>query len=300
MADALSDVQTLLDDLLPGLSDPVQVAIAAGAIVIAVTALILAAVAVRRRWRRPTPLGSSPGEGLVRRPVYLDTAVVGDLLGHTEDQDHSRDLRDALESGDDQARTPGVRALNKVLSGLEAHSDLLADLDLDPEADLHAGKIVRLTGRLEPLPATDAVEILERAAPLLGMQPEPLTRDPDATSTAIHEGPLVMQLTPATGDPRRFLLILDRKALRAQPTELVDEKATVLAVTQDVLTRRDSLDIGGVIRSRLSLQVRDALSERDLGEVVVALSPVTATELDADALVFEGPGARIEVAAIYH
>lgn len=298
MADAIDAVETLLDDLLPGMSNAAQVAIAAGVAVLVLAALVAVVVAVRRRWRRPRPLGDSPGDGLVRRPAYLDTAVVGDLLGHTEQQDHSRELRDALETGDDDARTPGVRALNKVLSGLEAHDDLLADLDLDPEAGLHAGKVVRVTGRLEPLPATDAVELLERAAPLLGMQPDPLSRDP-APTTPVHVGPLVMRLTPATGDQRRFLVILDRDALRGPAADLVEEKVTVLAVAQDVLARRDSLDIGQVIRSRLSLEVRDALSERDLSEVVATLSRVTPNELDGDALEFTGPGARLEVGAIY-
>lgn len=296
-----------LDQVLPNLSDAQQLAVvvAAGVVLLAVIALIVALV-VRRRRRRPTPI-ETPADGeVIRRPVYVDPLLLDDLLGHVETRDFSGELNRALEIDDPDRRPTEVRKLNKVLVGLRQRSDLLHDLDREPETELQEGQAIIATGTLTRLPASDAAELIELAAPLLVHAANGHGPDIRSQNVGVKHPPLALRLDPSTGGDRRYLVVLDHDGLwtdlpASHPGDrsLPSGPVTVLGIVDGVLGARDRISGADVLGPELSYEVRESLRDRDLGTVATTLSNLTDQPLKERELDFEGPGARIGVAAIY-
>lgn len=300
-------MDTYLDQLLPNLSDAQQLAVvvAAGVILVALIALIVALV-LRRRRRRPTPIETPPDRDVIRRPVYVDPLLLDDLLGHVETRDFSGELNRALETDDPDRRPTEVRKLNKVLVGLRQRSDLLHDLDREPEAELQDGHAITATGTLTRLPASDAAELIELSAPLLVHAANGQGPDIRSQNVGIKAPPLALRLDPSTGGDRRYLVVLDHDGLwtdlpASSPGDrnLPSGPVTVLGIVEQVVGTRDRIDGADVLGPQLSYEVRESLRDRSLGAVAATLSTLTDRPLKERELDFEGPGARIGVAAIY-
>lgn len=293
-------MDTYLDQVLPNLSDAQQlaVAVAVGVVLLAVIALI-AALVVRRRRRRPTPIETPADREVIRRPVYVDPLLLDDLLGHVETRDFSGELNRALELDDPDRRPTEVRKLNKVLVGLRQRSDLLHDLDREPQGDLQEGHAITATGTLTRLPASDAAELIELAAPLLVHAANGHRSDIRSQNVGIKHPPLALRLDPSTGGDRRYLVVLDHDGLWTEDRNLPSGPVTVLGVVDEVLEARDRISGADVLGPKLSYEVRESLRDRDLGTVATTLSTLTDQPLKERELDFEGPGARIGVAAIY-
>lgn len=294
--------------------EPVLVAaIAAGIMVVLIGVLALAAFRRRRKTAPP-----ERREDLVRRPVYLDSVILSDVLGHLEATDHGRSLRTILEdTGEDELNQPPdeftthrddqVRLVNKAIAAAAQRRDLAIDLDEEPDADLAPGRIVRVTGTLRVLPATQVADLLERGVPLYGrsnrLQPTARAKKDDSQVLVLEETgldtsrpPVVAELeTPHVNE--RILLIMDAEGMWQDtvPTKTV----SMLAIVDRVLGRRDNLDLDDFVRPHLSLQVRSALGSRDLMEVARPLSQAAGAELKKKDLQLRGPGSTVTPAAIW-
>lgn len=293
-------MDTFLDTILPNLSDTAQLAvlIAVGVVVVALIALAVAVLARRRR-QRPTPIDKTSSSDVIRRPVYVDPLLLDDLLGHVETRDFSGELNRVLETDDPDRRPTEVRKLNKVLVGLRQRDDLLHDLDREPESDIEEGHAITVTGRLSRLPASDAAELIELSAPLLVHAANGQSPDIRSHNVGIKHPPLAMRLDPSTGGDRRYLVVLDHDGLWTEDRNLPTGPVTVLGIVEDVVNGRSRIDAEEVLAPGLSYEVRESLRDRDVAQVAATLSSLTDRPLKERELDFEGPGARIGVAAIY-
>jgi hypothetical protein len=254
----------------------------------------------------------------VRRPVYLDSVILADVLGHLEATDHGRSLRTILEdTGEEDLNQPPdeftthrddqVRLLNKAIAAAAQRHDLAVDLDKEPDADLTPGRVVRVTGTLRVLPATQVADLLERGVPLYGrpnrLQPTARSGRDEGQVLVLEEAgldttrpPVVAELeTPHLSE--KILLIMDAEGMwqDSVPTKTV----SMLAIVDRVLGRRDRLDLDDFVRPHLSLQVRSALGSRDLMEVARPLSQAAGDELRKKDLQLRGPGSTVTPAAIW-
>jgi hypothetical protein len=279
-----------------------ELAIVGGIIVVLVLAW-LAWSAWRRRRRerhveRPT--------GTVRRPIYLDADLLDDLRAHGDPNRSGSVPATTAQAASASPRTEDTRRLNDTLASLEG-SDVLIDLDADPDHGLSPGKAVVLTGTLHRHPATDAAEILELSAPLLqragGNGHATADGDTDtmaqvrADEITTDHAPFVVTLEHPSAR-HGHLLVLPRAHLRADdPTRA--GRVTVIAVVDRVLGRRDTLAPEDYLAPHLSTQGRGLLADRDLTETVTALSDVAREDLGARDLPFKGPGTLLTPAAIH-
>lgn len=288
-------------------------AIAAGIAVLLIGLLVLAAMRRRRMTAPP-----ARREELVRRPIYLDSVILADVLGHLEATDHGRSLRTILEdTGEEDLSQPPdeftthrddqVRLLNKAIAAAAQRGDLAVDLDKEPDADLTPGRVVRVTGTLRVLPATQVADLLERGVPLYGrpnrLQPTARSGRDEGQVLVLEEAgldttrpPVVAELeTPHLSE--KILLIMDAEGMWQDsiPTKTV----SMLAIVDRVLGRRDRLDLDDFVRPHLSLQVRSALGSRDLMEVARPLSQAAGDELKKKDLQLRGPGSTVTPAAIW-
>lgn len=294
--------------------EPLLVAAIAGALVVLLIGLLVLA-ALRRRRKTAPP---ERREELVRRPVYLDSVILSDVLGHLEATDHGRSLRTILEdTGEDELTQPAdeftthrddeVRLLNKAIAAASQRRDLAVDLDKEPDADLAPGRVVRVTGTLRVLPATQVADLLERGVPLYGrpnrLQPAARSGKEESQILVMEEAgldttrpPVVAEFeTPHVGE--QILLIMDAEGMWQDsiPTKTV----SMLAIVDRVLGRRDKLDLDDFVRPHLSLQVRSALGSRNLMEVARPLSQAAGSELKKRDLHLRGPGSTVTPAAIW-
>lgn len=293
-------MQAFLDQILPNLSDTAQYAVAAAAAVVLLALIALAiTLVVRRRRRRPHPIEPEASTDVIRRPVYIDPLLLDDLLGHVETRDFSGGLSEALEGDDPDRRPTEVRKLNKVLVGLRQRSDLVHDLDREPEADLTEGRAVTVTGTLSRLPASDAAELIELSAPLLVHAANGHGPDVRSRNVGIAHPALVLRLSPATGGDRGYLLVLDHECLWLEDRNLPSGPVSVLGIIEEIVDAKDRIDGNGLLAPKLSYDARESLRDRDVAEVAATLSTLTDSPLKKRELDFEGPGARIGVAAIY-
>lgn len=288
-------------------------AVAAGIAVLLIGLLVLAAVRRRRRTAPP-----ARREELVRRPVYLDSVILSDVLGHLEATDHGRNLRTILEDTGEQDlnqppdeftthRDDQVRLLNKAIAAAAQRRDLAIDLDKEPEADLTPGRVIRVTGTLRVLPATQVADLLERGVPLYGrpnrLQPSARSGHDEGQVLVLEEAgldttrPAVVAEFETPHVSEKILLIMDAEAMWQDsiPTKTV----SMLAIVDRVLNRRDRLDLDDFVRPHLSLQVRSALGSRDLMEVARPLSQAAGAELKKKDLQLRGPGSTVTPAAIW-
>lgn len=294
--------------------EPLLVAAVAGAIIVLLIGLLALAALRRRRTTAPP----ERREELVRRPVYLDSVILSDVLGHLEATDHGRSLRNILEDTGEQElgqpddeftthRDDQVRLLNKAIAAAAQRRDLAVDLDKEPEADLAPGRVVRVTGTLRVLPASQVADLLERGVPLYGrpnrLQPTGRSKKDDSQVLVLEEAELDTSRPPIVAEletphvTERILLIMDAGPMWQDtvPTKTV----SMLAIVDRVLGRRDKLDLDDFVRPHLSLQVRSALGSRDLMEVARPLSQAAGGELKNKDLQLRGPGATVTPAAIW-
>lgn len=298
-------------------------AIAAGLIVLLLGAVVLGRLARRRRTAPP-----ERREELVRRPVYLDSVILSDVLGHLEATDHSRNLRILLEDeSEEELRTPEeqltsrrddqVRSLNKAIAAAAQRQDLAVDLDKNPDSELKPGQVIRVTGQLDILPATRVATLLERGVPLYGREGRlhsataaPSTRrgahddDTDTlllvnerTSLDTSRPSIVAEFKAPHVSGGRILLALEPEALERDSVPAAT--VSMLAIVDRTLGRRERLDLDDFLRPHLSLQVRSALGSRDLMEVAEPLAKATGDELKRRDLRLTGPGATVTPAAIW-
>lgn len=304
--DALTDAITAITDALGTAG---TAAVLAGLLMLV---LLLVALVVRRR-RGTTPEHETdepattlekPTAGTVRRPIYADALLLDDLLAHAETRDYGRSLRESLDES--SAATSETRKLNKVLAGLEERR-MLVDLDDRTDAPLAKGSAVRVTGTLEELPASAIAELLELSTPVLvhsvsasgngdGGSPSGARSVPDEHWGA---GPKVLALTPSEGS-RRFLVVLHPDGMRdAARRPLTNGEVTLLGVAEEVLGRRDKLDLNDYLTPYLSRDVQERVRNSDLNDTAESVANLAGHKVRRRDLTFEGPGARLSVAAIY-
>lgn len=297
-----------------------ELAIIGGIIVV----LILAWLAWRAlRKRRGGPQVERRTD-TVRRPLYLDGDLLDDLRAHGDatasgsvDAGTAEDAatpaaatpgtesETGSEAGATRARTEETRRLADTIAALEG-SEVLIDLDADPDAELSPGKAVLLTGTLHRHAASDAAEILELSAPLLQRagtnghgegDGDTTTTPARAEEATADHAPLVVELRPPS-TKNRYLMVLPRTHLRVEdPTR--EDTVSVMAVIDRVVGRRDTLPPEDYLGPHLSGQGNTLLEDRDLTETITTLSEVANEELDGDELPFKGPGALLTAAAIY-
>lgn len=273
---------------------------------------LLVALVVRRRSGSTSMAGGDepaatldqPATGTVRRPIYADALLLDDLLAHAETRDYGRSLRESLDDG--PASTSETRKLNKVLAGLEERR-MLVDLDERADAPLAKGSAVRVSGTVEELPASAIAELLELSTPILVHSAAASGNgdgDPSARRTSIPDGawgtgPKVLALTASAGS-RRFLLVLHPDGMRdATRRPLTDGEVTLLGVTEEVLGRRDELHLDDYLTPYLSREVQERVRDTDLNDAAVSVANLAGRKVRKRDLTFEGPGARLSVAAIY-
>ncbi len=254
---------------------------------------------------------------LVRRPRYLDGAVLSDVLAHVESTDHGRSLRNVLEyqESTDEARavalrTEQVRALNKALDASHQRADLATVLDESVEELPESGMIIEARGRIRILPASEAARLLIRARTLLSpawlpptapAAPEPTTTsgalltEPARTITTVQDRPPVV----AALDTRlgRLLMVLDEESRLDGVRD--GEVVSLLGVIGRPLSRREPARPEEYLPDHLPGDVRDALRGRDVGEVASHLAEAVGQDLDRKSMIERGPGAMVRPAAIW-
>ncbi|MBW3620678.1 MAG: hypothetical protein KY461_10570 [Actinobacteria bacterium] len=308
-----------------------EVALVVGALVL----LLLLWLLVRAFRSRDTDRTVERPTATVRRPVYTDDALLDDLRAHaggrpgdlrrdpdgsaagqpatadvhpadepaaTTTLDPAREPARTDATGDgEHAREDSTRRVNETIAALEG-SDVLIDLDADPDAELEAGKAIVLSGTLQRHAASDAAEILELSAPLLqrgaGNGGHGGSMTSGGASGATAEGaPLVVRLEHPV-DKRGFLMVLPREHLLVEDPTRLGAQVSVLAVVERSLAKRESLQVEDYLGPHLSRDGQAVLGERDLAETIATLSEVASEDLGADDLPFRGPGALLTPAAI--
>ncbi|HEX9766411.1 MAG TPA: hypothetical protein VGA36_06580 [Nitriliruptorales bacterium] len=300
-----------ISEAIATVTDSLGIAGATTAVIglIVLTVLLVTLIVARRREEggppdEPPATLDAPTVGTIRRPVYTDPLLLDDLLAHAETRDYGRSLRDTLD--DESAATAETRKLNKVLAGLQQRR-MLVDLDERADAPIAKGSAITVTGTLEELPASAVAELLELSTPVLvhsaasagGGNGDRARADHEVPEVLWGPGPKVFALTPRDGD-RRFLLVLHPDGARdAVRRPLTAGQATVLGVTEDVLGRRDRLHVDDYLTPYLSRDVQERVRDSNLGDAAESVASLAGHKIRRGDLSFEGPGARLSVAAIY-
>lgn len=279
----------------------------------ALVVLLLAWLAARRVRRHRRDAMIADDGPTIRRPVYADSTLLEELRAHaptigqgaSEMGTATTTLGSSATTADAASRRAmATRQMNDTLDALTG-TTVLNDLDGDPDRELEVGQAVLFSGTLERHAATDAVEILELAAPLLIRNRQAATDEDAGTLTVTPQtidldrpsGPVIVHVEHPT-TKRGFLMVLRRDNLLVDdPTPGSD--VTILAVVDRVIGRRETVEVDDYLAPHLTPAGREVLEERDLAETIGTLSEVAGEDLGQKDLKLRGPAAILTPAAIH-
>lgn len=281
--------------------------VATGAALVVLLLAFLAARAVRHHRQQRAAAQRLEERGRIRRPVHIDTALLADLrakgfAGTPDPASTTINLEsDTVETVEQRA----TEQLDRTLRSLQG-TDVLADLDADPDRDLHEGEPVLLTGTLTRHRATDAIELLELAAPILA-RGNGRDEGDGATGTAtairpsdvdVSTAPMVVHVEHPTAKGG-YLMVLRREHLHVDDPIGDGSEVSILAVVERLAARRETLTPDTYLTPHLTRSGRQVLGGRDLTETVERIGDLSNEEIGSDELDFRGPGAILTPAAIY-